>query len=198
MYSAWQAYSRRKRMPAIVREWMALDSSMTQRLRERCSSPLSVHLLWTGAGRLKKDEAGLLRAARHHAYVREVLLCAGEQTVLAARTVCVSRNLRTWIAKLGEQPLGERLFSSEKPRCAVREFTRLTPRYQIHALVRLMPGLRLRPCWARRRLYLLGSGGLLVTEIFLPALFSYCSTSNRLHVTNRGLKAERDQALRNI
>ena len=147
---------------------------MTLHLRECCSTPLSVQLVHTGPGRLAKDEAALLGAARHSVYVREVLLCVGNQPVLAARTVCVSRRLRLWLATLGTQPLGERLFATGSARWSVREYARITPSTEIHGLARQSTGLGLRTCWARRTLYFPEQVPMLVTEIFLPSLFIQC------------------------
>ena len=171
---------------------------MTLRLRAGCSAPISVHLLRTGMGRLKKDETALLGTARHPVYVREVLLCAGDQPVLAARTVCVSRRLRSWLAILGTQPLGERLFATGTAQWSVRDYARITPSSEIHAFVRQSAGLGLHACWARRSLYFLERSPMLVTEIFLPALFVQCGGSRSSGVTGTKLKNHYQQILRNI
>ena len=163
---------------------------MTRRLRVCCPAPISVHLLRSGLGRLNKDEAALLKTARHPVYVREVLLCAGDQPVLAARTVCVARRLRSWLATLGTQPLGERLFAAGNAQWSMREYARITPSSEIHAFARQSAGLGLRACWARRNLYFLGPSSMLVTEIFLPSLFTQCRSSRSVDVIGTKLRSQ--------
>lgn len=143
---------------------------MTQALAARFGPDIEVVLHAGGCGRLAPDEARLLGTRRRHGQVREVRLRAGRTGLLAARTVYVSRRLRTHptLVGLGSRPLGELLFVGVRPRRKQRQYARRVP-------VRIQPEGRpgavgRRCCWARRTVYLYERQRLLVTEIFLPAM----------------------------
>ncbi len=145
-------------IPARLRRWLCSTDSLTRRLRRVCRHRLRVEVLQHGLSRPTLEEATTLGLSPGHlALVREVRLLDGELPVVEARSVIPMSVLRgSWriLAVLGEQPLGEVIFTR--------------------------PGLfreRLDLClpegrgnWGRRNHYRLSDQPLLVAEFFLPAL----------------------------
>lgn len=150
-------------MPAQARRWIRLESSMTQALVERFGPAIRVAVCRDGRGMLPPDEARLLGTRKLRGRVREVVLRAGERSLLVARTVHVARPLRSHAAltSLGSRPLGALLFAGGKPHRVRREYGQVS--------LRLGAGRRQR-CWARRTVYVFERQRLLVTEIFLPVV----------------------------
>ena len=167
-------------VPAHVRPWLDLSTSMTRRLEDSLGSGIRVEVLRSGPGRLNPDEAGFFGAEDGEApggpadgsiHVREVCLHGAGRPVLAARTVypasrpALTRNL----ASLGDRPLGELLFSADRPATWTRrEIARLDGAGDLRDLVACQASRPALPCWARRTLFELAGEPLLVTEIFLP------------------------------
>jgi chorismate--pyruvate lyase len=152
-------------MPAQARRWIRLDTSMTRALGRRFGAGIRVVVRCDGPGMLLPDEARLLGTRKARGQVREVVLRIGECSLLVARTVHASRRLRAHaaLASLGSRPLGELLFTNGTPRRRQRQYAPV-------ALRRAMGSSQ--HCWARRTVYLYERQRLLVTEIFLPAMFA--------------------------
>lgn len=154
-------------MPEIVREWISLDTSMTQALARSFGTDVRVRVLADGTGSLLPDEAALLSVPELEGFVREVVLQGGGRALLAARTVHVSGPLRHRLASLGARPLGELLFAAGKPCLLRQQYALLSPATPLFALVRQADAQARAACWARRGLYLLEQQALLLTEVFL-------------------------------
>ncbi len=166
-------------LPAALRRWLLLDSSMTSELRRHCRTDISVRLFHQGGGCLLGEEAGLVAARTAAVQVREVALKAGGQAVMAARSVHASARVQTRLALLGTRPLADLLFADGAPRRECRQFALLRPEAAQSALARRITGVAktagddLPGCyWARRTLYRVDGQRLLLTEIFLPALLA--------------------------
>ncbi|GAC1409145.1 MAG: chorismate lyase [Burkholderiaceae bacterium] len=146
---------------------------MTKQLHQRYATDVTVHVLRDRPGPLISDKTGLCVPRQDRGHVREVVLHGGGRPLVAARTVFTSRGLRTnaKLTRLGSRPLGELLFDHGKAQWTVREYAKLTPQCPAFALVREAVGRTPKFCWARRSLFLLDHFPLLVTEIFLPAMF---------------------------
>lgn len=149
------------RLPVRVRRWVVLRTSMTRALEARFGPGIRVAVRFDGQGGLRADEASLLGTRRRCAQVREVVLRLGERDLLAARTVHVSRRLKSHAAlvSLGSRPLGELLFASGTPRRLRREIAQVSVRHALR-----------RPCWARRTVYGFERQRMLVTEVFLGGM----------------------------
>ena len=146
---------------------------MTHALQQQCAAHVQVRVLKEAVGRLLNDEARLLGTHRSVAHIREVVLEAMHKPLLAARTVYTRRyaGREKPLATLGTRPLGDLLFARGKPRYLHRQFARLTARSPITSLVRRATGTACVTSWARRTVFVLDHQRLLVTEIFLPAMF---------------------------
>ncbi len=146
---------------------------MTQALQQAFGATVKVQVLCDGSGKLLADEVALLDAPVHAGHVREVILTCGPMARMAARTVYVSTTLRAdlKLRSLGARPLGELLFAGGAPRWSLRECATLSAHAPLFALIRRAGGRVRPPCWARRTVFLFHGQRLLVTEIFLPAMF---------------------------
>jgi len=165
----------RLQLPPRVRDWVALQTSMTERLGQVAQSPVTVEVLQQAHAPLHDDEHRLFPPGAGHAVVREVCLSAGGQPLLIARSAFTSRRLQTHptIVGLGTRPLGSLLFAGGKP-CpfTARECARISPDMPLFALVRRRHRGVQPHYWGRRTLFRLFDEPLLVTEIFLPALIN--------------------------
>lgn len=158
-----------------MRGWLRDPSSLTARLRARCSH-FSVRVLSQRLRPVLGDEAPLLGlACGDWAWVREVLLCADGVPVVYARSVLPRATVRAGsrlFARIGSRPLGEALFANPKVVRGDLSCTRLGPRDARHraASAALAPRKLPVSLWGRRSVFRLRGRALLVTEIFLPEI----------------------------
>lgn len=160
------------RPPADLADWLVDDASLTQRLRARTDDDVRVEVVAQSRRRPLRDERRILDlAAGEWALVREVVLhCAGRPWVFA-RTVMPKRTLRgpqRRLARLGDRPLGEALFSDPRARRGPLEVLALRPGDPLHTTVG--PLAEGRVLWARRSLFWFDDRPLLVSEVFLPGM----------------------------
>lgn len=146
---------------------------MTLQLRQHFGQEVAVHVLKEGPGNLYRDERYLLPCCSAGVHVREVVLASSRHKLIVARTVFNSKSLRLSrkMMQLGSQPLGQLLFANGNPAWLAREYARVGPAAAIYPLVRKAGCQPSGKFWARRSLYLLDGQPLLVTEVFLPAMF---------------------------
>lgn len=161
-------------VPSSVKAWILLDSSMTRMLQKTFGREVNINVLCDSSGPLLKDEAPLLNTQDPVGHVREVSLKCGERSRVAARTVYVASRLRAHhdLASLGQRPLGELLFAKGSPAWLLRECVLLDEWMPLFRLVRHAAGDTVGSCWARRTVFLFEGERLLVTEVFLPAMFA--------------------------
>lgn len=158
-------------LPADLRPWMTLSTSMTQQLARSAGADIAVDVLRSEVAAVYPDERHCFADSPERAQVREVCLRGGGRGLLAARTVYAAERLQAdpALSNLGERPLGELLFDGpEMPRWTLREFARLTPGSPLHALAQRCAVQTHDAFWARRTLFWRAGDPLLVTEIFLP------------------------------
>lgn len=162
-----------RKIPAAVLPWIHLDSSMTLQLQHRFGPDVTVQPLKDGPGKLHRDERYLLPCCKARAHVREVMLASGRHRLIVARTVFNPKSLRLarQMMQLGSQPLGQLLFANGNAVWLAREFARVGPAAAIYPLIRKAMDRPFGSFWARRSLFLLDRQPLLVTEVFLPAMF---------------------------
>ncbi len=160
------------RPPSELTGWLVDEDSLTRRLRDWADGDVRVEVVEQSRRRPFREERRLLGLApAEWAVVREVVLhCAGRPSVFA-RTVMPGRTLRgpqRRLARLGDRPLGEALFSDPGAERGPLEVFELRPGERLHAAIgALAEGQHL---WGRRSLFWFGDRPLLVSEIFLPAM----------------------------
>lgn len=158
---------------AELMPWLRDHGSLTLRIGQRCER-FSVRNVKSALARIAPDESALLGIAPGQlAWSREVFLCADDQPVVFAHSVCAATELRgAWQAMrcLGNKPLGALLFSHPQVVRQPLHYKALHahhPLYQRAASILPDPPDRL---WARRSLFYLHNAPLLVTEVFLPEI----------------------------
>lgn len=172
----WTALSLR-RLPGLSpsqHAWQSDAGSLTRSVISHCSAPFAIDVISQRTGRALPTEAAILdSAAARASWVREVYLMCGESPWVFARTLIPLRNLRgaaNRLTRLGRRPLGEVLFSDPTTRRRRVEVAVLSARHQLfHAATAHLndPPARL---WGRRTLFEYGGEGILVNEIFMPAI----------------------------
>lgn len=149
---------------------------MTLKLRAR-SSELRVQRLRQRPGNALQDECRALGLSPRAAVEeRDVILHCDGLPVLFGHTVTPLASAAAWpfFRRLGDRPLGSRLFSDPLVVRTPIQFARL---HAGHPLVRRarqafgpdLPPLP-APLYARRSLFRRHGGVMLVTDVFLPAL----------------------------
>ena len=159
----------------VLYDWIAEPRSMTVRLRKHAKRNMKIVVLdqsWSQPRAEERDVLGLSQHARIVA--REVLLLCDGKPWMYARSIFPKSTLRgkgRCLHELGVRPLGEWMY---KDPCLRRVDIQVTPlrahhkNYQdaaMHVNKRLPSVL-----WSRRARFILASGSLLVTEVFLPAI----------------------------
>jgi chorismate lyase len=180
--SRWRRSPPRATLAIALRAWLTDPGSLTSRIRLRCVT-FSVTVLRQCLAGVHRDEAAVLGLRRGElAWVREVLLVADGCPVVFARSVLPRRNVRgAWnlFHGIGSRPLGAALFADpritrEPLACACLD--RRDARYHYALRATGAEGqafdVAVRPAalWARRSMFRLHGRGLLVTEVFLPAI----------------------------
>lgn len=160
---------------AALRPWLRDHGSLTQRIQQRCEN-FVVQPVHSGLAHIAFDEAALLGIAPHKlAYSREVFLHADGHPVVFAHSTCAYPHLRgAWKAMrgLGNRSLGSLLFTHP---LVIRQPLHYKALHTHHPLFRSAAKVltdvpdRL---WARRSLFYLHDAPLLVTEVFLPQIFT--------------------------
>lgn len=152
-----------------VREWLFNEDSLTRRLTALSAGAFSVTPLSEGWQRLRSDECSALGVAEASlGWVREVFLRGHGQPWVFARSVAAHSALvgsGLALDQLGSRSLGELLFSD-------RAFDRGALQACHYPALWLPPEVRGERLWARRSCFTRGTLGVLVVEVFLPALWS--------------------------
>jgi chorismate--pyruvate lyase len=131
------------------------------------------------------NEAHHLAISFHtRVFSREVVLQCGEHALVYARTVIPARTLKgrlSRLAKLGEKPLGEILFTDSHIQRRDLEIARLQPGELLFEKARLAmtdaQSAAVNAIWARRSTFAYHVKRLLVSEIFLPEMLQHKKTA---------------------
>ncbi|MDH5610880.1 MAG: chorismate lyase [Gammaproteobacteria bacterium] len=170
-YQRKQLFS--KHLSADKRSWLFDTSSLTARLIRYSSGNFHVELLSQIIGRPTLDEAKALNIATgQYALIRQVHLCCSNKIVVYARTVIPLSTLKgaeRSYGTLGSRPLGAMLFADRSMRRNEIMVTRLLPENALYEKT----GAQGEAVWGRRSVFYVGEKPLLVSEYYLPSLFSY-------------------------
>jgi len=164
------------RAPApALRPWLEERGSLTARIRAHCRQfqvqCLRQHLAPVGVE--EADSLGL--PAGTLVWVREVLLLADAVPVVFAHTVMPHRPRHpfdTRFSALGQRSLGSLLFSDPRISRGRLEFRHLDARHALYRRCVATLGEQPAILWARRSRFGRGAKGLLVNEVFLPAVLT--------------------------
>lgn len=153
----------------LQHDWLYIDKgSLTRRLTMLAGGAFSVTPLHEGWQALRDDECAALGVAPgSQGWVREVYLRGhGEPWVFARSVAARSALLASGfdLQRLGSRSLGELLFSDQAFARGPLEARRYPDAW-------LPAGLGQSQLWARRSCFSRGPLGVLVAEVFLPALW---------------------------
>lgn len=149
-------------------DWLLDQGSLTRRLTALSADQFQVQVVQEGWQSLRPDEStalGLPESSR--GWVREVLLCGQHEPWVFARSVAGEQALKHSgldLQRLGERPLGELLFCSPG-------FQRGPLELCFYPQDWLPLAQRHSGLWARRSCFQQAALGILVAEVFLPALW---------------------------
>jgi chorismate lyase len=167
---AWLPADRLCAPPAPdLHDWLYLDKgSLTRRLTELADGAFSVEPLNEGWQVMRADECAALDVAEgSEGWVREVYLRGHHEPWVFARSVAARQALEQSgldLPHLGSRSLGELLFSDPA-------FSRGPLQARRYPAAWLPQDVRQSQLWARRSCFSQDKLRVLVTEVFLPALW---------------------------
>lgn len=161
--------------PAQIRDWLQESGSLTRRLKLLCGGEFNVSLQYQRWARPTLNERLRLGIRdRDYAVIREVLLRRQEDVLVVARTVIPRHMLvgrQRHLISLGTKPLGEVIFSEPGLKRSDLEIATLKPQSFQSNLIPAQESNQ--TIWGRRTCYSIHRKPILISEIFLPALFRY-------------------------
>jgi chorismate--pyruvate lyase len=156
-----------------VRFWLMDNGSLTSRLQHRYSNFLVKPVAVKYAKPILGEAVLLHQVSYKTALIREVFLIGDNLPVVFAHSVLPRTSLRgPWngLGRLGNKPLGATLFANPKVKRTALYYKKLSQNNALfqHATQHLMQ----KPSylWARRSIFSLNCGKIMVTEVFLPQL----------------------------
>jgi chorismate--pyruvate lyase len=153
---------------ARQRDWLNEQGSLTRRLTELSADTFAVELLKEGWQTLRDDECAALGVPTgSEGWVREVYLLGRGQPWVFARSVAARSALEAHpfaLDQLGTTSLGHLLFRDPA-------FTRQPIEACCYPAALLPAAVRSAGLWGRRSLFCREALGVLVAEVFLPALW---------------------------
>lgn len=169
-FKDWLSADRLPRpLDPALHDWLYVDKgSLTRRLTELADGAFSVVPLQQAWQALRADECAALGVAPgSEGWVRETYLCGHRQPWVFARSVAAREALERSgldLRHLGERSLGELLFSDPA-------FARGALQACHYPAPWLPSEYRQDGLWARRSCFSQDRLGILVAEVFLPALW---------------------------
>ena len=161
-----------RRPPDHICSWLFDASSLTARLIRYSDGDFRVELLSEKVCRPTRDEAEILNiTGNRSALIRQVRLYCRGKAVVYARTVIPMKTLsgaQRSYGNLDARPLGAMLFSDRTMRRDEVMVTQLTPENLLYEKT----GAQGEAVWGRRSVFSVGGKPLLVSEYYLPALFT--------------------------
>lgn len=153
-----------------LRDWLLDEGSLTRRLTALAAGAFAVEPLHEAWQVLRDDECAALGVpCASQGWVREVYLRGHGQAWVHARSVAARSALEHSdldLAHLGSRSLGELLFRE-------RAFCRGPLQVCRYPAAWLPPAVRAPGLWARRSCFRRQALGVLVAEVFLPALEAF-------------------------
>ena len=125
---------------------------------------------------LSEEDSALLGAKPEEAgYLRQVYLCGRERQPWVYARSLVAGPSESWLKDLGDQPLGDKVFSNPDAERSPILVAKIEPRHTLHkeAVARLSTQERQQAAqalWARRSRLSVDGAHILIYECFLPAL----------------------------
>lgn len=154
----------------LLHHWLLDKGSLTQKLIEKSHGNFHVEVLQQSIQAVTFSEKRALQIPqRQWAVSREVVLYGNQIPWVYARTVIPLSTLQGRLRQLyylGNKPLGEALFKDPTMQREAVEVAQFHYQ-QLPSMLNVS-----EPTWGRRSVFRLSNKPLLVSEIFLPALFN--------------------------
>jgi chorismate--pyruvate lyase len=173
----WFSHANAINPPARMRHWLMDKTSLTAKL-VAYSQRFGVQPLRQGVALCLEDETAPVKLPRRvQIRERDVLLqCDGRAVVYAHTVIPLKATMDDWpfFRSLGTRSLGSALFSDPLIRRGHMQFSRLPAGHPLIKRAASVLGSHVvkGPLFARRCLYRRKRGHLLVTELFLPAVYA--------------------------
>ncbi|MFT4608926.1 MAG: chorismate--pyruvate lyase [Chitinophagales bacterium] len=165
-----------RKLDAGVISWLNDQGSLTKRLMDYCPGQFSVRVLSQQWIRPQTEEAKLLAVPRHQlALLRQVQLLCGDTVCVYARSIIPLATLQGGhqrLKRLGNKPLGGYLFAQSNLKRSNQHIARIIRKDPLFDIALPDAAQDCDQLWGRRSLFSMGKKSLLVSEFFLPALFS--------------------------
>lgn len=156
--------------------WLIETGSMTARLRDYCKNELQVNVLKHGIGRPRKNEWQFLKLRpQETVLVREIFLTDGQIPLIFARSIYPLASLigkNGMLRHLGNKALGDVIYADPNLSRKHLEFCQLRPGHYDFARVASSFPTSTNILYGRRSILFAFGKPLLVSEIFLPPLYS--------------------------
>ena len=165
-------------LPAKVRQWLLYPDSMTQQLRKMSAlfkQELTIKLVDEQLEILPGSDAMDALFPCRWVYSRETQLFAGSTLLMYAKSLIPKDQNSLWkrmFRNLGQQPLGQILFSDANFKRSDFEIAKIFPKTTEYNLVTFANKLEPEFIWARRSFFYEHIPCLLLTEYFSPTLFT--------------------------
>jgi len=138
---------------------------------DRCGDDFSVRVISQRWQKLEAKEAAAMKLNNvRSALIRQVLLCCNEQPLVYARTVIpvtTIQGAQRRYANIGNRPLGAMLFADRTMKREEVQVAMLAAKHEANKYTEIGG-----PIWGRRSVFRVSGKPLLVSEFFLPELFS--------------------------
>ena len=157
--------------------WLLDPSSLTTRLSQRCER-FRVEVLGQEIQACSIEESTSDILPSEQVLVREVLLYCDDVPQVFARSLLPLKSLtgeEQQLAHLGNQSLGQVLFSNKNLYRKSIEISAFSPSSEVSKLARHLELPSQTQLWGRRSTFMLHDKPLMVAEIFLPNAFAYQS-----------------------
>lgn len=161
-------------IPEVIRPWLIETGSLTKKIKSLCIDEFSVQLISQTVRVITTDERQLLQLSLgNKVIVRQVYLLCGNTVVVYARSLIPVLALHDRFAsldKLGEQPLGEKIFSDPQLERGQIEWVLINAANPIYHTVTRHLVDKPTHISGRRSLFYGAKKPILISEYFLPAI----------------------------
>ncbi|WP_226960798.1 chorismate--pyruvate lyase family protein [Thalassotalea sp. LPB0316] len=158
-----------------VRDWLLDESSLTARLKANATT-FRLAVLGQQITYCSEREACIYIKAGERVLAREVVLFCDDKPQVFARSLLPLTSLtgeQKALAELGEQPLGQVIFSSPKLKRKALQIAEFSSDNQLKALNHQLGLPQQTSVWGRRSTFLIDDKPILVAEVFLPNSLAY-------------------------
>jgi chorismate--pyruvate lyase len=176
----WQSVSitKKQKPAASINNWLRESGSLTRRLKLLCGEQFNVSVQYQHWAKPTVGEQHVLGIRNgEYANIREVMLRRQDEVLVVARTIIPRQMLvgrQRHLISLGTKPLGEVIFAEPGLKRSRFETAAINPQ-SCQSQV-LDDDDYNETIWGRRSCYILHHKPILISEIFLPALFRYEAT----------------------